>query len=51
MGAIVSQITASWLFTKPFIHAQIKENIKALRHWRLGGEFIGARLIPRTNGP
>ena len=30
--------------------AQIKENIKALRHWPLWGEFPGGRRIPRTNG-
>ena len=28
---------ASRLFTQPFIQAQIKENIKALRHWPLCG--------------
>ena len=30
--------------------AQIKENIKAPRHWLLCGEFTGGRWIPRTNG-
>ena len=30
---------ASRLFTQPFIQAQIKENIKALRHWPLCGEI------------
>ena len=29
------------MFTQPFIRAQIKENIKAPRHWRLCGEFTG----------
>ena len=29
------------VFAKPFIRAQIKENIKALRHWPLYGEFTG----------
>ena len=29
--------------------AQVKENIKAPRHWLLWGEFIGDR-IPRTKG-
>ena len=33
MGTMASQITASSLFTQPFNQAQIKENIKALRHW------------------
>ena len=32
---------ASRLFTQPFIKAQIKENIKAPRHWPLCGEFTG----------
>ena len=32
---------ASRLFTQPFIEAQIKENIKAPRHWLLWGEFTG----------
>ena len=39
---------ASRLFTQPFIQAQIKENIKAPRHWPLCGEFTGERWIPRT---
>ena len=39
---------ASRLFTQPFIQAQIKENIKAQRHWPLWGEFTGDRWIPRT---
>ena len=29
---------------------QIKENIKAPRHWPLWGEFTGDRWIPRTKG-
>ena len=33
-----------------FILTQIKENIKAPRHWPLCGEFTGDRWIPRTNG-
>ena len=37
---------ASRLFTQSFIQAQIKENIKAPRHWPLYGD----RWIPRTNG-
>ena len=28
---------ASWLFTQPFIQAQIKEHIKAPRHWAFAG--------------
>ena len=41
---------ASPLFTQPFIQTQIKENIKAPRHWPLCGEFTGDRWILRTNG-
>ena len=33
-----------------FVQAQIKENIKAPRHWPLCGEFTGNRWIPRTDG-
>ena len=38
------------LFTQPFIQTQIKENIKAPRHWPLCGELTGDRWIPRTKG-
>ena len=34
------------LFTRPFIQTQIKENIKAPRHWPLCGEFIGTGEFP-----
>ena len=37
---------ASRLFTQSFIQAQIKENIKAPRHWPLCGEFTGAGKFP-----
>ena len=33
-----------------FIQVQIKENIKAPRHWPLCGKFTGHRWIPLTNG-
>ena len=33
-----------------FIQAQIKESIKAARHWPLCGEFTRDRGIPRTKG-
>ena len=49
MGAMASQITNITIFTQPFIQAQMKENIKAPRHWPLCGEFTGDRWIPRTN--
>ena len=45
MGALASQIPASRLFTQRFIHAQIKENIKAPRHCLCAGNSP-----PRTNG-
>ena len=41
---------ASALFIQLFIHVQIKENIKAPRHWPLCGEFTGDRWILRTKG-
>ena len=41
---------ASQLITEPFDLAQIKENIKALRHWPLWWEFTGDRWIPRIKG-
>ena len=40
----------SRLFTQPFVRAQIKENIKATRHWLLWGEFTGDRWTPCTKG-
>ena len=39
---------ASRLFTQPFIRVQIKENIKAPRHWPLCGEFTGPHKWPVT---
>ena len=36
---------ASRLFAQPFVRAQIKENIKAPRHWTLWGKTIGDRWI------
>ena len=38
------------MFTKTFVQAQIKENIKAPRHWPLWGEFAGDQWIPHTKG-
>ena len=37
---------ASLLFTQPFVQMQIKENIKAPRHWHLCGEFTGDGEFP-----
>ena len=50
MGAMTFQITSLTIVDATFIQAQIKEDIKAPRHWPLCGEFTGDRLIPRTNG-
>ena len=51
MSAIASQITSlAIVYSTVFIQTQIKENIKAPRHWPLCGEFTGDRWIPRTNG-
>ena len=33
-----------------FIQTQIKENIKAPRHWHFVREFTADRWIPRTKG-
>ena len=44
------KLPASRLLTQVLIQAQIKENIKAPRHWPLCGEFTGGRWIPRTKG-
>ena len=41
---------ASRVFTQSFIQAQIKENIKAPRHWPLSGKLTRDRWIPRTKG-
>ena len=42
--------SASRLFTQSLIQAQIKENIKAPRHWSWCGEFTADRRIPHTKG-
>ena len=38
------------MFSNSFDQAQIKDNIKAPRHWPLWGECYGDRWIPLTNG-
>ena len=50
MGAMASQITSLPIVYSTVVQAQINENIKALRHRPLCGEFTGDRWIPRTNG-
>ena len=55
---IVTPLSARWrlkspasrLFAQPIIPAQIKENIKAPRHWPLWGKFTGDQWILRTKG-
>ena len=49
MGAISSQINNLTIVYSAVYLGQIKENIKALRHWPLCGEFTVDRWIPRTN--
>ena len=40
------------LFTQPFLQAQMKDNIKGLRHWPLCGEFSGhKRPVTRNMFP
>ena len=41
MGAIAYQITSLTIVYSTVIQTQIKENIKAPRHWPLYGEFTG----------
>ena len=36
------------MFTQPFIQAQLKENIKAPRHWPMWRELTGDRSIPHA---
>ena len=45
-----NDVRMSVMASQPFIQAQIKENIKAARHWPLCGEFPGDWWIPRTKG-
>ena len=46
MGTMSSQITSLTIVYSTVIQAQIKENIKAPRHWPLCGEFTGAGDFP-----
>ena len=45
MTVMASQITGVSI-----VQAQVKENIKAPRHWPLRGEFTDDRWIPCTKG-
>ena len=48
MSAVASQITGVSSIYTIVVQAQIKENIKAVRHWPLCGEFAGGRWIPTS---
>ena len=50
MDTMASQITSLAIFTQPFIQAEIKENIKSLRHCPLCGKFTGDWWIRHSNG-
>ena len=50
ISAMASQIISLKIVSQPFIQAQMKENIKALGHWPLTGEFTSDGWIPRTKG-
>ena len=50
MGAMASQITSLIIVYLIVYQAQIREIMKALRHWPLYGEFTDGGWIPRTNG-
>ena len=49
LGVVSNHHPYDCLINRSF-KAQIKENIKAPRHWPLWGEFTGHRWIPRTKG-
>ena len=50
MGVMASQITSlTIVYSTIYIQAQIKENIKVLRHWPLCGEFTGEFPTPKTS--
>ena len=50
MGDMATQITSLTIIYLTVFQAQIKENIKAPRHWPLWGEFTGDRWIPGKKG-
>ena len=49
-SVMASQITSVPIVAQPFVRAQIKEYIKAPRHWSLWAESTGGRWIPLTKG-
>ena len=50
MSVMAFPITSILIVYSTVIQVQIKENIKAPRHWPLWGEFTGDQWIPRTKG-
>ena len=50
LASLISSVTIVEWFVQAFVHAPIKENIIAPRHWLLWGEFAGNRWIARTKG-
>ena len=50
MGAMATQIISLTNVYSTVIQAQVKENIKAPRHWPMCEEFTGDRWIPLTKG-
>ena len=50
MSAVASQINGASIVYSTGFSGTDKENIKALSHWSLWGEFTGDRWIPRTKG-
>ena len=51
MSAMASQMTSlTIVYSNHLFKVQIKESIKAPRHWPLRGEFTDGRLITLTKG-
>ena len=50
MSEVAFQITNLSIVNSTVYSVQIKESIKAPRHWPLRGEFTGDRWIPRAKG-
>ena len=50
MSVTASQIIGASIVHSIFVQAQIKENMKALRHWLLWQEFTSDQWIPHTKG-
>ena len=48
MSEVASQIIGILIVCQALVEAQIKENIKALRHWPLWGESTGDEWITLT---